>query len=74
MIIHGRVFCDLCRDFLGQVWNEPACAPDLLPAPDCHICEDCVSASNAAAQERHEFLVSFYQDLGARPQLHPVRY
>lgn len=41
MIKHGRCACDLCGQYLGQLWNEPAIAPDLLPPPDFLICEDC---------------------------------
>lgn len=44
MIIHGFVFCDLCRASMGQLWNQPAAAPDLLPAPDFRVCDDCHSA------------------------------
>lgn len=41
MIIHGFVSCDSCGLHLGQLWNQPAAAPDLLPAPDLRICHDC---------------------------------
>lgn len=26
---------------MGQLWNQPAAAPDLLPAPDFRVCDDC---------------------------------
>lgn len=45
MIVHGFVFCDLCRVSMGKLWNQPAAAPDLLPAPDFRVCDDCFSAS-----------------------------
>lgn len=45
MIVLGRCFCDLCSEYLGQVWNEPACAPDLLPANEFRVCDDCFIAS-----------------------------
>ncbi|TRO34253.1 hypothetical protein EQ831_18210 [Pseudomonas sp. ALS1279] len=45
MIVLDRCFCDLCGTFLGQLWNQPACAPDVLPAPDFRVCDDCHSAS-----------------------------
>jgi hypothetical protein len=44
MIIHGFVSCDLCGTHMGKLWNEPAAAPDLLPAPDFRISEDCFSS------------------------------
>lgn len=45
MIVHGRCACDLCGQYLGQLWNEPAIAPDLLAAPDFMVCDDCWIAS-----------------------------
>jgi len=45
MIVHGICGCDLCGQYLGQLWNQPAIAPDLLPAPDFHVCDDCWVAS-----------------------------
>jgi hypothetical protein len=39
--VHGFLFCDLCHQAIGQLWNQPAVAPDLLPAPDFCVCEDC---------------------------------
>lgn len=45
MIVHGFVSCDLCGTYMGQLWNQPAAAPDLLPAPDFRVCDDCHSAS-----------------------------
>ena len=45
MILLGHVYCDLCFEHLGQLWNEPAAAPDLLPAPDFRVCDDCFEAS-----------------------------
>lgn len=45
MIVLGRVFCDLCNQHLGQLWNEPAAARDLLPAPDFRVCDDCHSSA-----------------------------
>lgn len=47
MIIHGFVSCDLCGTHLGQLWNQPAAAPDLLPAPDFRICDDCIATAQA---------------------------
>lgn len=41
MIFHGFVSCDLCGTHMGQLWNQPAAAPDLLPAPDFRVCDDC---------------------------------
>lgn len=41
MIVHGFVFCDLCHVPMGKLWNQPAAAPDLLPAPDFRVCDDC---------------------------------
>lgn len=57
MIIHGRIYCDLCIEYLGQSWNEAACAPDLLPAPDFRVCDDCYTASVP------------FEPMGDRPQL-----
>ncbi len=45
MIVHGICGCDLCGQYLGQLWNQPAIAPDLLPAPDFHVCDDCWTSS-----------------------------
>jgi len=45
MIRDGFVFCDFCRVPMGQLWNQPAAAPDLLPAPDFRVCDDCFCAS-----------------------------
>lgn len=45
MIIHGFVFCDLCHEAMGQLWNQPAAAPDLLPPPDFRVCHQCFDAS-----------------------------
>lgn len=45
MIVLDRCFCDLCGTYMGQLWNQPAAAPDLLPAPDFRVCDDCHSAS-----------------------------
>lgn len=47
MIIHCQVYCDVCNQHLGQLWNEPPAARDLLPAPDFRVCDDCVVASHA---------------------------
>ncbi|MDU9400805.1 hypothetical protein [Pseudomonas sp. zfem003] len=56
MIIHDRCFCDLCGEFIGQLWNQPAQAPDLVPADTFRACDDCYSASEVAACERVEVL------------------
>lgn len=45
MIRDGFVFCDFCRVPMGQLWNQPAAAPDLLPAPDFRVCDQCFDAS-----------------------------
>lgn len=45
MIDHGHCFCDLCGQHMGQLWNQPAIASDLLPPPDFRVCEDCFPAS-----------------------------
>lgn len=45
MIRDGFVFCDHCRVPMGQLWNQPASAPDLLPPPDFRVCDDCFEAS-----------------------------
>lgn len=45
MITHGHVFCDSCGLHMGQLWNQPAAAPDVLPAPDFRICDDCHSTA-----------------------------
>lgn len=41
MTRHGFVCCDCCGQYLGQLWAQPAIAPDLLGAPDFHVCDDC---------------------------------
>lgn len=45
MLVHGFVFCDLCHVPMGQLWNQPVVAPDLLPAPDFRVCDDCYADS-----------------------------
>lgn len=45
MLLQGRVFCDLCNQHMGQLWNESPAARDLLPAPDFRVCDDCHSAA-----------------------------
>ena len=45
MITHGHCFCDLCGLHLGQLWNQPAAAPDLLPPSDFRVCDDCHQAA-----------------------------
>ncbi|MGL4317340.1 MAG: hypothetical protein ACRCTL_12100 [Pseudomonas sp.] len=45
MIKHGHCFCDLCDLHLGQLWNLPAAAPDLLPPSDFRVCDDCHQAA-----------------------------
>lgn len=48
MIRQGHVFCDFCSEHMGQLWNLPAAAPDLLAPPDFRVCDDCVRASEPA--------------------------
>ncbi|QZX80492.1 hypothetical protein [Metapseudomonas otitidis] len=48
MIIHDRCFCDLCGQLIGQLWNQPAQAPDLLPSDTHRECVDC--KARAASQ------------------------
>ena len=57
MIVLDRCFCDLCGTYLGQLWNQPACAPDLLPAPDFRVCDDCHFAA-IPEQEADQWLMS----------------
>jgi hypothetical protein len=82
MIIHGRVLCDLCHQHIGQVWNEPVCAPDLLPAPAFHVCADCHTTTVCscglpgcwyAINGGGCFSDLPISSLGSRPQFHPVR-
>lgn len=44
MITLGHVFCDLCDEHMGQLWNESVAARDLLPAPAFHVCLECHSS------------------------------
>lgn len=41
MIRDGFVSCDVCSVHMGQLWNQPAAARDLLPSPDFRVCDDC---------------------------------
>ncbi|MGK8438379.1 hypothetical protein ACRS3X_13730 [Ectopseudomonas hydrolytica] len=45
MLIVDRVLCDCCGQPMGQLYNQSAPQPDLLPdlntAPDLVICPDC---------------------------------
>lgn len=63
MIIHGRVFCDSCREYMGQVWNEPVIDKNLLAQEEAHFCSiECVFSE----------IVEVTQP-GSRPNLTPVR-
>jgi hypothetical protein len=57
MIVFDRVFCDCCHAYMGQLWNQPAAAPDLLPAPDFRVCDDC-HLSAIPEQERNQWPTS----------------
>ena len=45
MLIHGRVLCDLCLAYMGQVIAQPSnsddWASDFGMAPDYAVCPDC---------------------------------
>lgn len=49
MIIHDRVFCDLCETSMGQLMAQPAQSPDLIAdhrlPPEFAICPDCLDAA-----------------------------
>jgi hypothetical protein len=53
MLIVDRVVCDLCREVVGQLFNQPAEASDLLTdkrlSPEFTVCPDCYDASEIAA-------------------------
>lgn len=55
MITHGHCFCDLCGQHLGQLWNLPVIARDLLPAPDFRVCDDCFISSSLASPDPQPF-------------------
>lgn len=38
MVILDRVVCSRCSAPLGQLWNQPASAPDLLSQVVDHFC------------------------------------
>jgi hypothetical protein len=38
MIRYGRVFCDCCGEYMGQVWNEPVIQKNALPLDEAHFC------------------------------------
>lgn len=38
MVILDRVVCDRCGRLMGQLWNQPAPASDLLPKLHEHAC------------------------------------
>lgn len=46
MLIIDRVKCDCCGQPMGQLYNQPAPQPDLLPdlrqAPHLTLCPDCL--------------------------------
>ncbi|MFS2127445.1 hypothetical protein [Pseudomonas sp. Pseusp97] len=62
MVIIDRVFCDLCRAPLGQLWNQPAQAPDLPSSSDFHVCDDCFAASSPVDGYQFSDLVVFQGD------------
>jgi uncharacterized protein CbrC (UPF0167 family) len=47
VLIVDRVLCDCCGQPMGQLYNQSAPQPDLLPdlntAPDLVICPDCIA-------------------------------
>lgn len=49
MLIVDRVVCDFCHELVGQLFNQPAQAPDLLAdmrfSPDFVVCPDCFDSS-----------------------------
>jgi hypothetical protein len=53
MLIVDRVVCDLCHELVGQLFNQPAQAPDLLVdmrfSPEFVVCPDCYETSEIAA-------------------------
>jgi hypothetical protein len=53
MLIVDRVVCDLCHEVVGQLFNQPAEAADLLTdkrfSPEFTVCPDCYDVSEIAA-------------------------
>lgn len=49
MIILDRVYCNFCEEEVGQLHNQPAQAPDLIPnfftAPHFVVCPLCMEAA-----------------------------
>jgi hypothetical protein len=56
MIIHDRCFCDICAQFLGQLWNQPAQAPDLLPRDSFRVCDECFTTSEVVSDASSNFV------------------
>ncbi|MND58684.1 hypothetical protein D3C80_498530 [compost metagenome] len=53
MVLLDRVACNCCGVFIGQLWDQPAPAADLLQdlttAPHFALCPDCVESSEAVS-------------------------
>lgn len=62
MIVNSHCYCDLCDEHLGQLWNQPAIARDLLPAPDFHVCDACLESSVPASEYQFLDQVVFQDD------------
>jgi len=50
MLLIDRVICDLCFCVVGQLFAQPAQAPDLLDKQRFIVCPDCWDASAPVEQ------------------------
>ena len=55
MLIHDRVFCDLCEGMVGQLFSRPAQSPDLIEdqrlSPHFVVCPDCYDSAEPVEKE-----------------------
>lgn len=52
MLLIDRVVCDVCFCVVGQLFAQPAQAPDLLDKQHLIVCPDCLDASYLAGQAK----------------------
>ena len=53
MLIHDRVCCDVCRQYIGQVYGRVYTAravPDMNAPPHFAVCPDCSVVIDRSAQ------------------------
>ena len=56
MVIYGRVFCNFCPEYIGQLFNEPVLCSDALDdlrkPPFFSLCPACMDSSVVVSDDR----------------------